>query len=157
MSYNIYPSYRGNRMSDTVGPQEDEPVNTPHVSYQEEALATESPVDSETCERAVNRNLLRMLHCAMGLSTESGELLDILKRHVFYGKEMDGESLKHFAEELGDVLWYVAVGCDLLETDIDTVMQANLRKLKARYPEKFTKERALDRQLQAEWEALDDG
>lgn len=58
---------------------------------------------------------LDLLHCATGLVTESAELVDAIKKHVFYGKPLDVVNIK---EELGDLLWYVAIPVRIF-TDLD--------------------------------------
>ena len=94
----------------------------------------------------------RLLHAGMGIATEAGEFLDALKKSVFYGKELDRVNLK---EELGDLLWYMAIAMDELGTDFETEMERNIEKLRARYPERFTKEKALERDLEKEREILE--
>ncbi len=94
----------------------------------------------------------RLLHAGIGLATETGEFLDALKKSVFYGKELDKVNLK---EELGDMLWYMAIAMDELDTDFETEMNRNIEKLTARYPEKFTKEKAEIRDLEKEREILE--
>lgn len=83
--------------------------------------------------------------------TESAELVDQLKKHVFYGKPLDVVNL---AEEGGDLFWYMALLCDELETKYDIpaqeIFNKNIAKLKARYPEKFTGEQAINRDVEAE-------
>lgn len=89
----------------------------------------------------------RLLHAGIGLATESGEFLDALKKSIFYGKELDVVNLK---EELGDVLWYMAIAMDVLGTDFETEMEKNIKKLKARYGEKFSQDSAEKRDLKKE-------
>ena len=93
--------------------------------YQHMALRTESPTTNETD---------RILQGAMGLCGESGEYIDILKKHMFQGHELDK---KHMAKELGDIAWYLAVSADAIDYDLETIFQMNIDKLKARYPEGF--------------------
>lgn len=95
----------------------------------------------------------RLLHAGIGLATESGEFLDALKKSVFYGKELDRVNLK---EELGDILWYMAIAMDALGTDFETEMEKNIKKLKARYGERFSKEAAENRDLEKEREILEE-
>lgn len=97
-------------------------------------------------------NMDRLLHAGIGIATESGEFLDALKKTVFYGKELDKVNLK---EELGDVLWYIAIAMDELGTDFETEMNRNIEKLSARYPEKFTSEKAMNRDLDTERKILE--
>ena len=93
-----------------------------------------------------------ILHAAFGMATESGEFIDQLKKSLFYGKELDTVNLK---EELGDLLWYVAVACKALNTTIEQEMVRNIHKLKVRYPEKFTEDKAVNRDLNREREVLE--
>lgn len=93
--------------------------------YQQMALRTESPTTNETD---------RILQGAMGLCGESGEYIDILKKYMFQGHELDK---KHMAKELGDIAWYLAVSADAIDYDLETIFQMNIDKLKARYPEGF--------------------
>ena len=80
---------------------------------------------------------------ALGLSGEAGELNDMLKKHIFHGHEL--ETL-HVKKELGDILWYVALMCSAFGFSLDDVMQTNIDKLKARYPEGFSEYRSQHRQ-----------
>jgi NTP pyrophosphatase (non-canonical NTP hydrolase) len=78
----------------------------------------------------------------MGLNGEAGEAIDILKKHLFQGHELD---TAHMAKELGDVAWYLAVSADAIGYDLETVMQMNVDKLKVRYPDGFDAEHSLHR------------
>lgn len=75
-----------------------------------------------------------ILNGCLGLAGESGETLDMIKKWVFHEKELDKEHLK---KEIGDVMWYVAMICESAGFDLDDVLQTNIDKLKARYPEGF--------------------
>lgn len=114
--------------------------------------------DSERTEKkfpdgaSLNQEQMELLHAAIGISTESGEILDAFKKHLIYGKELD---LINISEEIGDVMWYVAIISRYLGHDFQTVLDTNINKLKARYPEKFTEEDALNRNLDAEREILE--
>lgn len=79
----------------------------------------------------------------MGLCGEAGECIDILKKHKFQGHDLDRE---HLAEELGDVAWYLAVSADALGYDLSYILNSNVEKLKARYPDGFEAERSVNRQ-----------
>lgn len=79
----------------------------------------------------------------MGLNGEAGEAIDILKKHLFQGHELDSE---HMAKELGDVAWYLAVSANAIGYDLETVMLMNVGKLKARYPDGFDPEHSRHRQ-----------
>lgn len=99
-----------------------------------------------------HKKALDLLHSSMGLATEAAEFQDMLKKHLFYGKTLDEVNLK---EEIGDILWYCAVALDALGTDFETVMKTNIAKLQARYPQKFTEEAAIDRDLDKERKILE--
>lgn len=80
-----------------------------------------------------------IFNACLGLSGEVGEFNDMIKKWVFHEKELD---MEHAKKEMGDVLWYVAMMCESFGWDIDEIMQMNVDKLKARYPEGFDVERA---------------
>ena len=80
-------------------------------------------------------------HAVFGLTSEAGEVSGILQK-VYQGHEVDPMHLK---KELGDCLWMIAEACTALGFDMDDVMQTNIDKLKARYPEGFTSERSIHR------------
>ena len=76
----------------------------------------------------------RLATAAVGLSAESGEFLEIVKKMVFQGKPWDEHNRKHLIIELGDVMWYVAQACMALDVDFDDVIKGNVQKLEKRYP-----------------------
>jgi len=88
-----------------------------------------------------------LLHAAMGCETEVGEIMDAIKKTIFYGKPLDIVNIK---EEFGDLLWYIALGLHYCGCNFDEVMTANISKLKARYPDKFTSEASMFRDLDKE-------
>lgn len=159
---------------------------------------------------------LDLLHCATGLVTESAELVDAVKKNVFYGKPLDVVNIK---EEIGDILWYIAIPvrifsldldikventstyiehtkkqiiskeglikyflsfnvivnrlantiqddydiyyfkylfeeinliCEIYNLNLSEIMDININKLKARFPNNFTQEHALNRDLEKE-------
>lgn len=85
---------------------------------------------------------LLLLNGLMGLNGEAGECIDILKKHLFQGHDLDRE---HMAKELGDVAWYLAVSADAIGYDLETIFQMNIDKLRARYPDGFDAEHSLHR------------
>lgn len=95
----------------------------------------------------------RVLHAAIGCVTESGEMLDALKKQMYYGRELDVVNVK---EEAADLLWYLAILFDELGTDFETEQTRVIAKLKARFPEKFTEQKAFDRDLETERKILED-
>lgn len=122
--------------------------STTYKSYVRDALRTESDHLAAFTRIAADPRKLRLLHAAMGIQTEGGELTDALKKHLFYGKNLDLVNLK---EELGDLFWYIAILCDALgERNFTNIMQTNIKKLRTRYPEAFTEEKAENRDLGAE-------
>ncbi|MFT6631217.1 MAG: NTP pyrophosphatase (non-canonical NTP hydrolase) [Bacteriovoracaceae bacterium] len=121
-------------------------------SYIKDAIKTESTNFSGMNDRLNDDGLKRLLHAGIGLSTESGEFLDALKKHIFYGKELDKVNL---AEEMGDMFWYMAIVADELGFEFEEVMERNITKLKARYGDKFSEEKAEKRDLETERKILD--
>lgn len=83
----------------------------------------------------------------------STEFTDAVKKALFYGKDLDVTNLK---EELGDLMWYMAIAMEELGTDFETESNRVINKLKVRYPEKFTNELAENRDLEAERRVLED-
>ena len=94
----------------------------------------------------------RIEHAIMGLVTEAGELTDALKRYKFYKQKLDRVNL---IEEAGDIMWYLAILCDELGVSFETVWEKTIRKLKTRYPEKYTHKNAKIRNLQKERKELE--
>jgi NTP pyrophosphatase (non-canonical NTP hydrolase) len=80
-----------------------------------------------------------IFNACLGLSGEVGEFNDMIKKWVFHEKELDVE---HAKKEMGDILWYVAMMCESFGWDMGEIMQMNVDKLIARYPEGFDIERA---------------
>ena len=78
----------------------------------------------------------------MGLCGEAGEVIDIVKKHLFHSHPLDADKLK---DELGDVAWYLARTADIIGYGLDEIFQMNIDKLKARYPEGFDSERSINR------------
>ena len=76
----------------------------------------------------------RLLTAALGMSAESGEFTEVVKKIVFQGKPVNDENIFHMKRELGDIMWYVAQACMALDTSFDEIIEMNVEKLKARYP-----------------------
>jgi NTP pyrophosphatase (non-canonical NTP hydrolase) len=95
---------------------------------------------------------IRLLHALLGINTENGELQDQLKKHLFYNKPLDLTNLK---EELGDLLWYVALAMDELGFTFEDVWERNIEKLKARYGSAFNEKGALRRDEERERRAIE--
>ena len=101
--------------------------------YQKLAMTTQNPARSE-------RDVL--LNGVMGLCGESGEAIDIVKKWLAQGHELDKA---HLAKELGDIAWYLAETATALGLTLEEILQANIDKLRARYPEGFSTEKSLHR------------
>ena len=78
----------------------------------------------------------------MGLCGESGEAIDIVKKHLHQGHELDREKL---IKELGDIAWYLAETATALDVSLEEVLERNIEKLRSRYPEGFSTERSVNR------------
>ena len=101
--------------------------------YQQLALTTLNP--------ALDRKDM-LINGVMGLCGEAGETIDIVKKHLAQGHELDRDAL---IKELGDVAWYLAETAYALGVPLEEVCQRNIDKLKARYPEGFSSERSMNR------------
>ena len=77
----------------------------------------------------------RLLTASVGISAESGEFMEIVKKMIFQGKPCNEDNLEHLKIELGDIMWYVAQACMALELDMDDVLDTNIKKLEKRYPD----------------------
>ena len=103
--------------------------------YQQNAVRTAR--ETEPGERA-------LLVAALGLSGEAGEFAEVVKKHIFHDHPLDRDKA---IKVVGDVLWYVVQACTALGVELEEVAEANISKLKARYPEGFTPERSFNRVL----------
>ena len=83
-----------------------------------------------------------LINSVMGLCGESGEAIDIVKRWMAQGHELDKE---HLVKELGDIAWYLAEAATALDVPLEDILQANIDKLKKRYPEGFDSKRSMVR------------
>lgn len=101
--------------------------------YQSLAMATLNPALSK-------RDAL--INGVMGLCGEAGEAIDIVKKHLAQGHELDREAL---LGELGDVAWYLAETACALDADLEGVLAANIEKLRRRYPRGFDAARSVNR------------
>ena len=101
--------------------------------YQRLAMTTLNP---ELSKRDV------LINSVMGLCGESGEAIDIVKKWMAQGHELDKA---HLAKELGDIAWYLAEAATALDLPLEEILQANLDKLKKRYPDGFESQKSLVR------------
>lgn len=104
--------------------------------YQKLALTTLNPALSK-------KDVL--INGVMGLCGEAGEAIDIVKKHLAQGHELDREKL---IGELGDIAWYLAETAFALDIPLDEVLARNIDKLKRRYPEGFDSERSIRREAE---------
>lgn len=93
-------------------------------TYQQLAMRTAKPMSVQD----------ELLHAALGLTGEAGEFADCIKKHWAYAQPLDSENA---VEELGDLLWYVALACQALGVGMDEVAAANISKLSKRYPRMY--------------------
>jgi len=113
------------------------------IDYMQMALDTESLPGNELTTKQK-----RLTHASLGLCTEAAELADAIKKHIFYGKELDTVNL---IEEIGDILWYSAIVLDACQSDFGDAMHRNIAKLRKRYPQGiFSADRAINRDVEAE-------
>lgn len=101
--------------------------------YQQLAMSTLNP---HLCRKEV------LINSVMGLCGESGETIDLVKKWLAQGHELDKERL---AQELGDVAWYLAEAATALEIPLESIFRGNLEKLKKRYPEGFDAQKSIAR------------
>lgn len=120
--------------------------------YIEATRVTDHKTYQEVQNRLSEELNAKLFHYLVGIATESGELLDAIKKSIIYGKKLDLVNLK---EEIGDCCWYIARLLDTLDFTFEEVMDVNIAKLKARYGEKFTEHAALNRNLAKEREILE--
>lgn len=129
--------------------QQSERTNPPVIPgwpHSETTIAEENPT------YLTSKHQAELLHAGMGMVTEAGEYMDQMKRHMIYGAPLDHTNLK---EELGDMLWYIALAMRALDTNFEKEFLRNIVKLKARFPDKFTMENAINRDLDGERKILD--
>ena len=84
----------------------------------------------------------RLLTAALGLGSEAGEFVEIVKKMILQGKPASEENIFHMKRELGDIMWYWTTACTSLGLDPFEVISENQAKLEARYGEKFEVQRS---------------
>ena len=107
-------------------------------NYQELALRTASPSSIES-------ELAMLNSAALGLSGESGEIADHVKKIVYHGHPLDDDTRDKIAKEIGDILWYCAIGSRGIGLDLGEIARMNIEKLRKRYPGGFSTEESLNR------------
>ena len=84
----------------------------------------------------------RLLTAALGLGSETGEFVEIVKKMLLQGKPASEDNIFHMKRELGDIMWYWTTACAALELDPYEVISENQKKLESRYGEKFEVQRS---------------
>lgn len=132
--------------------------------YQQAALRTETTPDfinpafiEERVAKGSDggldaKQLGRLIHAELGCCTETGEAQDMVKKALIYGKPFDKVNV---LEEAGDQLWYIALKLHATGYTMEQAMERNIAKLRKRFPERFTEEAAINRDVVAEREVLE--
>jgi len=121
----------------------------------EQQLITEQDYTREvlrTYAGAPNSTLDKLTLGALGLAGESGEVIDMIKKRLFQGHEIDQEKL---LDELGDVYWYYTLILQAMGYSLQEVMRCSIEKLRRRYPDGFEIERSVNRSVVQEGVCLD--
>lgn len=97
--------------------------------------------DGKSTNRLLNRSSTNavidyggILNGCLGLSGEVGEFNDMIKKWIFHEKDIN---IEHAKKELGDVMWYVAMICHSAGWHLNEILEMNVSKLNARYPDGF--------------------
>ena len=144
MSNDVKPDYLGEFKAQTL----------PHQlhAYSRMVDSLESPV--QELMQAATRQVVdcRIIHAALGIASESGEIADAVKKLMAYGKPLD---LVNLDEEMGDILWYIQLYCNVRKIRIEELMAVNYAKLRTRYGDKFSQEACFNRNLELERQNLE--
>ena len=96
--------------------------------------------DSDVLQERISELVLggadvsHLLTAALGLTAESGEFTEVVKKILLQGKPYNEENVFHMKRELGDICWYIAQACMALDTTFDEIIEMNVEKLESRYP-----------------------
>lgn len=107
----------------------------------------DSDIYQDLAMRTKNSSLIwerRLDNAALGLAGEAGEFANDVKKFLYHGHDA---STPTFVDELGDILWYVAMAADVIGVSLSVIMQANIDKLKKRYPDGFSHEASINRKV----------
>jgi NTP pyrophosphatase (non-canonical NTP hydrolase) len=114
-----------------------------------EKVTSQPSLNTEALKRSIdeiesssNVKIPRLLTAALGLGSESGEFVEIVKKMILQGKPPSEENIFHMKRELGDIMWYWTTACASLGLDPYEVISENQKKLEARYGEKFEVQRS---------------
>ena len=103
---------------------------------------------------AIDRVSDNQLHAILGVSSEAGELVDALKKAIFFDFPLD---VTNCDEEFGDILFYIQLWCVVRGIDIRDLLTQNDRKLRTRYPDGWSQDKAVNRDIEAERQVLEGG
>ena len=117
--------------------------------YQDLAMRTASDYGYTLTEKQ-----MKLMNSASGMCGETGEVMDHIKKHCFHGHDLDPA---HLAEEIGDALWYIQRAASTLGLNLSWIMQKNIEKLQMRYPNSFSHEDSINRDVDAESEIFSIG
>lgn len=112
----------------------------------------DATVESST-QAALNLSIekMRLLHSMLGVITEAAEYVETLWPHIHADQPLDVTNLR---AESGDLNWYLQIPASIFDWSLVGTLEVCLQKLKARYPDGFTSDRALNRDLDREGEAM---
>ena len=113
-----------------------------------------SEQDQGIMKRLADRRFQRLLHVGAGLQTEAAEFNEALYDYLLHGRDLDHVNL---SEELGDVCWYVGIGCRILGVTLSALLRQNIAKLFQRFRGKFCYKRVDKRDLSGERAVLEGG
>jgi NTP pyrophosphatase (non-canonical NTP hydrolase) len=122
------------------------------TTYLEESARTENTDRDRIVSSLYSDNNAELLHGSIGIVTEAGELIDAIKKNLIYGKPLDSVNV---IEEVGDILWYVALVLRSQGSTFEEAFERNIAKLRVRFPEKYSDHSATVRDLQTERKALE--
>lgn len=94
-----------------------------------------------------------LIHAVLGIGTEAGEIQDLVKKNMFYNKPLDILALK---EECSDLLHYIQMLLEATDSSLEEIMAINVAKLTTRYPNGYTRDKALVRDKAAERRAMEE-
>jgi NTP pyrophosphatase (non-canonical NTP hydrolase) len=123
-----------------------------HEMVIDESANINKSVDSIISNKAPVNVDPRLLHALIGIATESTELIEAILTSFAYNEPIDNVNVR---EEMFDLLWYILIGHDAMDYDVESTLNMGFEKLRKRYPEKFTVENAINRDLAAEREILE--
>lgn len=98
----------------------------------------EYQVDALRTAKTFNHLATDLTHASLGLATETGEFTTIVKRAAIYNAPIAEAEINHMVEELGDILWYVALAAEHVGVSLNRIAELNIAKLRRRFPERYS-------------------